>query len=95
MPEATNPEGSEARGAGVNEYAYFVANEAQGPWTALPDLEPMDLEAARSIKVCFSGNLERDIVTNPFYFRKEKHFLRAQISRIHHATKLVPAGRYR
>ena len=95
MPEDQRPEGCEPRGSGVNEYAYFVANEAQGPWTPLPDLEPQDLEAARQIKVCFTGNLEREIVTNPFYFRREKHYLRAQISRIHHASKLVPAGRYR
>lgn len=45
--------------------------------------------------MCFSGNLEREIVTNPFYFNREKHFLRAQIARIHHCTKLVPVGRHR
>ena len=96
LPEDTRaPEAGEARGQGVNEYAYFVANQAQGPWTVLPDLDPQDLEAARQIKVCFSGNLERDIVTNPFYFRQEKHYLRAQIARIHHGTKLVPVGRHK
>lgn len=79
----------------MNEYTYFVANKAQGPWTALPDLNPEDLEAARRIKVCFTGNMEREIVTNPFYFNREKHYLRAQISRIHHATKLVPIGRHK
>jgi len=56
---------------------------------------PTDLEAARQIKVCFTGNLERQIVTNPFYFKQEKHYLRAQISRIHHATKLVPIGQHK
>jgi len=95
LPEVERPEGGEARGVGVNEYSYFVTNEAHGNWVALPDLDPQDLEAARTIKVSFSGNLERNIVTNPFYFRQEKHFLRAQISRIHHATKLVPIGRHR
>ena len=95
MPEDQRPDGGEARGSGVNEYSYWVTNEAKGPWQALPDLEPQDLEAARQIKVCFTGNLDREIVTNPFYFRQEKHYLRAQISRIHHASKLVPAGRYR
>jgi len=69
LPEDSRPEGGEGRGLGVNEYTYFVANQAQGPWTALPDLMPEDINAARQIKVCFSGNLERDIVTNPFYFR--------------------------
>mmetsp|Transcript_24754 Transcript_24754/g.30940 ORF Transcript_24754/g.30940 Transcript_24754/m.30940 type:complete len:240 (+) Transcript_24754:768-1487(+) len=47
------------------------------------------------IKVCFSGNLDRVIVTNPFYFKQEKFYLRAQIARIHHATKLVPTGRHK
>ena len=69
LPEDARAEGGEARGVGVNEYTYFVANEAKGPWTALPDLEPSDLEAARQIKVSFTGNLERNITTNPFYFR--------------------------
>ena len=58
----------------------------------LPDLNPDDIAAARQIKVCFTGNLEREIVTNPFYFGREKNYLRAQISRIHHATKLSPVG---
>jgi hypothetical protein len=40
-------------------------------------LLPKDIQAARSIKVTFSGNLERAIITNPFFFGKEKHFLRA------------------
>lgn len=43
----------------------------------------------------FSGNLDRPITTNPFYFKTERTFLRAQISRIHHSTKLVPVGRHR
>jgi hypothetical protein len=61
----------------------------------LPDLNPEDLAAARTIKVCFTGNLDRNIVTNPFYFKQEKNYLRAQIARIHHATKLVPVGRHK
>jgi len=88
-------ETSEPRGVGVNEYTYFVSNAAIGPWVALPDLTTEDLAAARQIKVSFTGNLEREIVTNPFYFKQEKHYLRAQISRIHHATKLVPVGRHK
>ena len=95
LPEDTRPEGGEARGVGVNEYTYFVANQAQGPWEPLPDLNPDDLAAARTIKVCFTGNLERNIVTNPFYFKQEKNYLRAQIARIHSATKLVPIGRHK
>lgn len=77
MPEDTRPEGVEARGIGVNEYTYYVSNRAQGDWVALPELNPEDLAAARKIRVCFTGNLERVIVTNPFFFKQEKHYLRA------------------
>ena len=95
LPEDQRPEGGEARGIGVNEYTYYVSNQAQGDFVPLPDLNPEDLAAARTIKVCFTGNLDRNIVTNPFYFKQERHYLRAQIARIHHATKLVPVGRHK
>jgi len=44
------------------------------------------------IKVLFTGNLERDIITNPYFFGKEKHFLRAQIAWIYHGTTVVANG---
>ena len=40
----------------------------------------------------FTGDLERDIITNPFFFGKEKIYLRAQIARISHGTTVVPRG---
>lgn len=48
--------------------------------------------AARQVKVLFTGDLERPIFTNPFFFGKEKHYLRAQLSRIIHSTTLLPVG---
>ena len=71
LPEDTrNPEtGGEARGTGVNEYAYYVTTAANGAWILLPGLDPADIAEARTIKVCFTGNLERQIITNPFYFK--------------------------
>lgn len=71
------PPDFEARGTGVNSFAYYVANSPMGPWTILDDLTPADLNAARTIKVHFTGNLDKEIITNPFYFKKERHFLRA------------------
>jgi len=71
------PEDFEARGTGVNQFSYWVANSPMGPWTQLDDLEPRDLEEARGIKVHFTGDLNRNIVTNPFYFKTEKTYLRA------------------
>jgi len=56
---------------------------------------PTDVSAARQIKVLFSGDLEKTIFTNPFFFGKEKHYLRAQIARISHSTTLCPAGLWR
>jgi len=46
-------------------------------WTILPDLYTKDILASRGTKVSFTGNLENPIITNPFFFGKEKHFLRA------------------
>ena len=61
----------------------------------LPDLSPKDVANARGIKVLFTGNLERTIYTNPFFFGREKHYLRAQIARISHSTTLCPKGFFR
>lgn len=70
-------EPAEARGTGVNKYAYFVTNSPNQDWTLLPDLKPSDIINARGIKHTFSGDLNRDIFTNPYYFQKEKVLLRA------------------
>jgi len=54
-----------------------VTTNILGKWTRLPDLLPSDITAAREIKVLFTGDLERKIYTNPFFFGQEKHYLRA------------------
>lgn len=86
------PADFEAPGTGINKFTYWVAHSSLGAWTKLPDLSPKDVAAARGIKVLFSGDLERTIYTNPFFFGKEKHYLRAQIARISHSTTLCPKG---
>lgn len=85
----------EPKGTGVNKSTYFVTNNPFTAWKRLPDALPSHIEAARKVKVLFSGNLERDIICNPFFFGKEKHLLRAQIARITHSTMLVPKGLFR
>jgi radial spoke head protein 4A len=86
----------EARGSeGVNKFAYWVSNSPAGPWTVLPDITAEDLRAAKMVKVLFSGDLSRKIVTNPFYFKSEKEYLRSTIARITFSTTLVPKGVYR
>jgi hypothetical protein len=78
LPEGENrPENYEARGTGVNKYVYWVTGNILSKWVRLPDLLPEDIIAARNIKVSFTGDLERQIFTNPFYFGTEKTYLRA------------------
>jgi len=72
----------EEKGTGVNKYTYFVTSNTFDEWKKLPDLSPKLIKAARSVKLLFSGDLEREIMCNPFFFGKEKHLLRAQIARI-------------
>lgn len=89
------PADFEPRGTGVNKYVYWASNSALEAWTQLPDLYTKDIQAARDTKVKFTGDLERQLITNPYFFGKEKHFLRAQIARISNATTLAPKGYYR
>ena len=84
------PADFEANGTGINKYTYWVSHSSFSEWKKLPDISPSDMAAARKIKVLFTGDLERTIFTNPFFFGKEKHYLRAQISRIVHSTTLCP-----
>lgn len=91
---AVATESLEARGSGVNKFVYWVCNSPNSKWVQLPDLKPSDIMNARCIKHTFSGDLNRDIFTNPFYFQKENVYLRAQIARITSSTSLTPAGVY-
>ena len=86
---------AEPKGTGVNKFTYFVSHSSLGEWQKLPDLSPDDLMSARKIKVLLSGDLERPIYSNPFFFGKEKHYLRAQIARILHSTQLLPKNTFR
>jgi len=82
----------EPKGTGVNVYTYFVAKSSMSEWTRLPDISPSELKAARAIRVLFSGDLDRYIYTNPFFFGQEKIYLRAQIARITQSTVIIPKG---
>lgn len=85
------PRGSE----GINKFCYWASNSPVGPWTTLPDLSVEEFKVSKGVKVNFTGDLERNIVTNPFYFKKERHLLRSAIARITFSTTLVPKGVYR
>lgn len=75
--EGEAPADIEAKGTGVNKFTYFVSHDSLSEWSQLPDLSPSDLKAARMIKVALTGDLNRPIYTNPFFFGQEKHYLRA------------------
>jgi len=88
----------EPNGTGVNKFTYWVSHSSLGAWIKLPDISPLDLGAGRKIKILFSGDLDRPIYADPYYFKAkktEKFYLRAQIARIAHSTGLAPKGLFR
>ena len=93
--EAERPADFEPKGSGVNTKTYWVTSSTIGEWTKLPHLTPADIKAARSIKVLFTGDLNRVIHTNPNFFGKESIYLRAQIARISASTTLCPKGKFK
>ena len=76
---------------GINQYTYYVTNDLSSDWVELPDIKPSQLIGSRLIRYNFTGDLEKVIYTNPYFYGKEKHYLRCQIARIYHGTKLVPS----
>jgi len=84
----------EKRGEGVNKLVYWVTDNLLEDWVQLPDSRSEQVIAARLIKHIFTGNLNTFIDSNPPFPGKERHFLRAQIARISHATTIIPRGLY-
>lgn len=82
----------EVRGTGCNEYVYWVTDSVLLDWVQLPEVSPEQIKIAKLIKHVFTGNLFADVDTNPPFPGKERHYLRAQIARITHASLLVPKG---
>ena len=89
--EAKEPEpDQEPRGTGVNTNVYYVTTDLTTGWTELDDLKPRHLKIARKIKIIFTGDLKKPIVSNPWFNGKESDYLRCQISRITHSTSIIP-----
>lgn len=59
-------------------------------WIQLPDVKPEHIVAARKIKHAFTGDLNASFDSNPSFPGKERHYLRAQLARIFHATTICP-----
>ena len=82
----------ERRGEGINKLVYWVNDNLLEDWIQLPDATPQQIQAVRQIKHICTGNLNASIDSNPPFPGKERHFLRAQIARITHATSIIPKG---
>uniref|UniRef100_A0A1I8NR69 Radial spokehead-like protein n=1 Tax=Stomoxys calcitrans TaxID=35570 RepID=A0A1I8NR69_STOCA len=82
-------------GQGVNRFTYFVVNNLWDEWMELPICTPKQVQISRKIKKFFTGDLEADVISYPCFPGKEKHYLRAMISRITAGTYIAPRGYYR
>lgn len=80
----------EPRGSGLNSKSYLVANDLTGPWKELDDVKPSLLKLARKIKVLFTGDLNKPVVSNPWFNGKEADLLRCQIARISSHINIIP-----
>ncbi|CEM16903.1 unnamed protein product [Vitrella brassicaformis CCMP3155] len=94
IDESADPE-VEARGTGVNTYTYWVTNNVLEPWVLLPDALPKEILAARQIKKLFTGDLNRLVISHPWFPGTEKQLLRCQIALISSDTVLCPAGLFK
>ncbi|KAM3137989.1 hypothetical protein pb186bvf_009884 [Paramecium bursaria] len=89
------PPDVEARGSGVNTKSYWATTDIlSNDWIELPLVYPQHITTARQIRYIFTGNLEADVITNPYFFGKEKHLLKAQIVRITQSTQIAPKGQF-
>eukprot|EP00758_Cryptobia_borreli_P018762 Tbor_TRINITY_DN7440_c0_g1::TRINITY_DN7440_c0_g1_i1::g.14595::m.14595/K19756/RSPH4A; radial spoke head protein 4A len=80
---------------GLNENKYYVSTSDDiTDWVQLPDVKPSHIVGARNIYKMFSGDLSAAIDCHPPFPGTERHYLRAQISRISCATTLCPKGIY-
>lgn len=76
---------------GLNKNVYFVTNDLTQDWIELPDVKPEQLIASKQIKYIFTGNLKKQIITNPHFPGIEADLLRCQIARITHSCNVVPS----
>lgn len=66
---------TEPKGTGVNKLYYWATTQLSGDWTELPLITPQQLRVSRKIKVLFTGDLNRKIISNPHFLGKESHLV--------------------
>jgi len=83
------------RGTGLNTLTYWVTDNLLADWVELPDVTNQQVEQSRTFKYIFTGDLNAKIQTTSatgVFQGRERHLLRAQITRITHNTMLAPTG---
>jgi radial spoke head protein 4A len=85
----------ESAGAGCNAVSFWVTNAVMEEWIELPVIGPEHLTVAIETKVMLTGDLNAPVFTHPAFPGKEKHFLKAQLTRITYASSLAPGGVYK
>lgn len=71
--------------------SYWVCSDLlSGDWKELPIVTPQQVVTSRKIKYIFSGDLNKQIYTNPHFKGKEGHLLKCQIIRINFSCQIVP-----
>ncbi|CAM6118185.1 unnamed protein product [Calypogeia fissa] len=77
---------------GTNLNVYWVCNKLGEKCRRLPDVTPLQIRMAKSLKKYFTGKLDAEVSAYPPFPGLEENFLRAQIARISAATQLAPNG---
>ncbi|KAH7295153.1 hypothetical protein KP509_27G034900 [Ceratopteris richardii] len=77
---------------GTNAYTYWVCSRLGEPFIALPDITPIQIQTARSLRRFLTGNLNEEVSAYPPFAGVEKNYLRAQIARISATTILAIKG---
>eukprot|EP00825_Cyclidium_porcatum_P039634 TRINITY_DN4852_c0_g1_i1.p1 TRINITY_DN4852_c0_g1~~TRINITY_DN4852_c0_g1_i1.p1 ORF type:complete len:497 (+),score=131.93 TRINITY_DN4852_c0_g1_i1:147-1637(+) len=90
LPADVEPKGQK----GINKFNYFVTTDLTQEWVELPTINPDQLRTSRKIKYMFTGDLNREVITNPHFNGQEKHLLKCQIVRITATTSIVPTSLY-
>eukprot|EP00892_Ulva_mutabilis_P000881 jgi/Ulvmu1/10794/UM069_0028.1 len=93
-PELAPGEAPAEADTGCNKYMYYACTNLGGPLTLLDDVTPDQIKAARRIHKLLTGDLDSVVGGFPAFPGRERHYLRAQVSRIAHATTLCPKGLY-
>ncbi|MCQ2819877.1 MAG: hypothetical protein MJ252_21640 [archaeon] len=75
---------------GINRNIFFVTNDLSEKWQELPVVKPKQIIQSRNIRYNFTGDLNRQVLSNPTFNGQEKHLLRCMIARIYHGAKVVP-----